>query len=316
MSLDINLTNVQSKAVVVSANQTAVNDGNYTVVANATFTDPTPAEGKGYRVFVRNGTATINSVAYTVGTSIFRVFHSGAWASYVSLPDSNFVASNAPITGATKTKVTYDAKGLVTSGADATTTDITDSTNKRYVTDANLTVIGNTSGTNTGDETQSTILTKLGWFQHNRVSESTAVTGTTAETIIDNITIPANTFLSGGILRSYNNKFRKVGTAGSLTIKFYIGPNANNLSGATQIALASIPNTNRFAEILRTFTATTTNLLGWNSTTSSTTDTTVTTVDRTETAVTWSVEQNLIITVQLGNSADSVTLIGASLKNF
>lgn len=61
------------------------------------------------------------------------------------------VDENAAITGATKTKVTYDAKGLVTSGADATTADIADSSNKRYVTDANLTVIGNTSGVNTGD---------------------------------------------------------------------------------------------------------------------------------------------------------------------
>lgn len=69
---------------------------------------------------------------------------------------------NTPITGATKTKITYDADGLVTSGADATTSDISDSTNKRYVTDAQLTVIGNTSGTNTGDETTSTIKTKLG----------------------------------------------------------------------------------------------------------------------------------------------------------
>ena len=63
------------------------------------------------------------------------------------------VASNTAITGATKTKITYDSKGLVTAGADATTADIADSTNKRYVTDANLTVIGNTSGTNTGDQT-------------------------------------------------------------------------------------------------------------------------------------------------------------------
>jgi hypothetical protein len=63
------------------------------------------------------------------------------------------VDENAAITGATKTKVTYDAKGLVTGGADATTADIADSTNKRYVTDAQLTVIGNTSGTNTGDQT-------------------------------------------------------------------------------------------------------------------------------------------------------------------
>jgi hypothetical protein len=61
------------------------------------------------------------------------------------------VTSNTAITGATKTKITYDSKGLVTSGADATTSDIADSSNKRYVTDANLVVIGNTSGTNTGD---------------------------------------------------------------------------------------------------------------------------------------------------------------------
>ena len=61
------------------------------------------------------------------------------------------VDENTAITGATKTKITYDAKGLVTAGADATTADIADSTNKRYVTDAQATVIGNTSGTNTGD---------------------------------------------------------------------------------------------------------------------------------------------------------------------
>jgi hypothetical protein len=61
------------------------------------------------------------------------------------------VDENAAIVGATKTKITYDAKGLVTSGADATTADIADSVDKRYVTDAQATVIGNTSGTNTGD---------------------------------------------------------------------------------------------------------------------------------------------------------------------
>jgi hypothetical protein len=63
------------------------------------------------------------------------------------------VDENTAITGATKTKITYDSKGLVTSGADATTADIGDSLDKRYVTDAQLTVIGNTSGTNSGDQT-------------------------------------------------------------------------------------------------------------------------------------------------------------------
>lgn len=49
------------------------------------------------------------------------------------------VTANAPITGATKTKLTYDSNGLVTGGADATTADIADSTDKRYQTDAQRT---------------------------------------------------------------------------------------------------------------------------------------------------------------------------------
>ena len=303
MSLDINLTNVQSKPIVVSANQTAENDRVYNVIANATFTDPTGVNGKGYFVVVRSGASVVlGGNSYTAGETIYRIFNAGTWlnialrpSTYESLtnkkttltdnsdtfyptqkavktavdlkvdvvagkglsendftntlktkldgiqdgaevnvnadwnatsgdaqilnkpiiPDtSDFVeksdftshsilakqsgasdpvavsignneilgrksgggsdieglsvsevksllnytasdvgavATNSAITGATKTKISYDAKGLVTSGADATTADIADSSNKRYVTDANLTVIGNTSGTNTGD---------------------------------------------------------------------------------------------------------------------------------------------------------------------
>lgn len=62
------------------------------------------------------------------------------------------LTANAAITAATKTKITYDANGLVTAGADATTADIADSTDKRYITDAQQIVLGNTSGTNTGDQ--------------------------------------------------------------------------------------------------------------------------------------------------------------------
>jgi hypothetical protein len=39
---------------------------------------------------------------------------------------------------------------------------VTATTNKNYVTDAQVTLLGNTSNTNSGDETQSTIKTKLG----------------------------------------------------------------------------------------------------------------------------------------------------------
>lgn len=73
----------------------------------------------------------------------------------------NKVTKNADITGATKTKITYDAKGLVTSGADATTADIADSANKRYVTDADLVDIGNLSGTNSGDNAVNSLYSGL-----------------------------------------------------------------------------------------------------------------------------------------------------------
>lgn len=63
----------------------------------------------------------------------------------------NKVTANGAITASTKTKITYDIKGLVTAGVDATTADIADSSDKRYCTDAQKTVIQNTSGTNTGD---------------------------------------------------------------------------------------------------------------------------------------------------------------------
>jgi hypothetical protein len=86
------------------------------------------------------------------------------------------VDENAAITGATKTKITFDAKGLVTSGADATTADIADSTDKRYVTDSQLTVIGNTSGTNTGDNAVNSLYSGLEASKEDVANKSTSVT--------------------------------------------------------------------------------------------------------------------------------------------
>lgn len=88
------------------------------------------------------------------------------------------VDENTAITGATKTKITYDAKGLVTAGADATTADIADSTNRRYVTDAQLVVVGNTSGTNTGDNATNSQYSGLAASK-----QDTLVSGTNIKTV-------------------------------------------------------------------------------------------------------------------------------------
>lgn len=88
------------------------------------------------------------------------------------------VDENTAITGATKTKITYDAKGLVTAGADATTADIADSTDRRYVTDAQLVVVGNTSGTNTGDNATNSQYSGLATSK-----QDTLVSGTNIKTV-------------------------------------------------------------------------------------------------------------------------------------
>jgi len=86
------------------------------------------------------------------------------------------VASNTAIVAATKTKVTYDAKGLVTAGADATTADIADSLNKRYVTDAQATVISNTSGTNSGDNAVNSLYSGLQTQVDAKIAKSDGAT--------------------------------------------------------------------------------------------------------------------------------------------
>jgi hypothetical protein len=422
MSLDINLTNVQSKPIVVSANQTAENDRVYNVIANATFTDPTGVNGKGYFVVVRSGASVVlGGNSYTAGETIYRIFNAGTWlnialrpSTYESLTNKKTTLTDNsdtfyPTQKAVKTAVDLKVdvvagKGLsendftntlktkldgIEAGAEVnvnadwnatsgdaqilnkpTIPDTSDFVEKSDFTSHSILAkqsgasdpvavsIGNneilgrksgggsdieglsvsevksllnytasdvgapsgsgsSTGTNTGDETQSTILSKLGFWQYNRVSESSAITNTTAQTIIENITIPANTYLSGGILRLYNVKFRKVGILSGFVLRVYIGPNANNLSGASQIAVLNIANTSLTSEILRTFTCFTNAIVGLGQSSSSATDTVANTLARTETSVDWTIEQNIIITVQTGVlSADSISLIGASAKNF
>jgi hypothetical protein len=106
------------------------------------------------------------------------------------------VDENAAITGATKTKITYDAKGLVTVGADATTADIADSINKRYVTDAQATVIGNTSGTNTGDNATNSQYSGLAASKQDALTLTT--TGTSGAATLVGATLNIPQYSGGG----------------------------------------------------------------------------------------------------------------------
>jgi len=92
---------------------------------------------------------------------------------------ASYIVPNSAITASSKTKITYDTKGLITSGDDATTADIAPSTNRNYVTDVQSGVLSNTSGTNSGDETTSSIKSKLGitTLSGSNTGDQTNVTG-------------------------------------------------------------------------------------------------------------------------------------------
>jgi len=107
--------------------------------------------------------AARTNLGFVIGTNVQAPLIAGTDYQTPLTAGSNYIVPNSAINAATKTKITFDTKGLVTSGADATTADISPSTDRNYVTDAQKSgVLSNTSGINTGDETTSTIKTKLG----------------------------------------------------------------------------------------------------------------------------------------------------------
>jgi len=89
------------------------------------------------------------------------------------------VDENVAIAGATKSKITYDSKGLVTSGADATTDDITEGTNLYFTTVRVLATLlaglSASSGTFTSSDTILTAFGKIKFLIDNIASAYQAI---------------------------------------------------------------------------------------------------------------------------------------------
>ena len=135
-----------TQSEIINANTTAQNDSKYTVIANATFTDPTPAEGKGYTVFVRNGTATIGGVGYTAGSLVYRVYYSGAWSSTSiggTVPDAD--ASTKGIAKLYTDLLALNTDGSVTQSALVTEFNLKDVLPVIYEKHANVPIFGSAS---------------------------------------------------------------------------------------------------------------------------------------------------------------------------
>ena len=107
--------------------------------------------------------AARTNLGLVIGTNVQAPLIAGTDYQTPLIAGTNYIVPNSAISASTKTKITFDSKGLVTAGADATTADISPSADRNYVTDAQKSgVLSNTTGTNTGDETTSSIKSKLG----------------------------------------------------------------------------------------------------------------------------------------------------------
>ena len=59
------------------------------------------------------------------------------------------------------TKITYDGKGMIVGSNSATTNDIEESTDRKYISSADIAVLSNTSGVNTGDNAVNSLYSSI-----------------------------------------------------------------------------------------------------------------------------------------------------------
>ena len=170
---------------------------------------------------------------------------------------SDKVTGNGAITPATKTKITYDAKGLVTVGADANLDDLGDvnvpapvvnnvlswngsawvdtpsplhndllglqggsSTERYHLTAAQATVVGNTTGTNTGDNTI-----------------ATGLKSATTDVIVSAATAPTN-----GQVLTASNTTTAAWVTPSASVTVTAAPASDHLASGIKIVLTATAN--------------------------------------------------------------------------
>lgn len=346
MPITINLNDVQVKPIVVNADLTAVLDRTYNVVASAIFTDPTPTEGKGFIVFVRNGTATVGGVGYsTAGTVIRRIYHSGAWANYTGISvDVNTIgaaingaASGTPNdtdlvmsvdTSVAKKNTWTQIKAFLKTYFDtvyATVSSLSgkeDTSNKSdSYTASSTTTYANTKALVDGLATKvDTSDSRLTDTRINRAvfKQNTTLshTGDTTNTLKYSSLIPAGTFEANDILK-WNAKIGATSNANTKTIRYYFNTSAS-LSGATLVATHSLSSGATAIGMDRALVfqnSLTSQQIGNPSTAFQSEYSALPAVPSTL-SIDFTVDQYIIIAIQLANAADTMSIFSVYSETY
>jgi len=143
---------------------------------------------------------------------------------------------HSQLTSGNPHNVTKSDVGLsnVVNSDTTTTANITDSSNKRFVTDAQLTVIGNTSGTNTGDQDLSSYATK-NLTLDRKTASYTLVSGDNNKLIEYNSATPVNNTIDSGVFTAGNQILVSQYGAGQVTFVAGAGVTLRSPSGKLKL---------------------------------------------------------------------------------
>lgn len=135
-----------------------------------------------------------------------------------------------------------------------------------------------------------------------KITDGTAVTGTTLNTYTDSVLIPANTVAVGDVI-IFRNRVKKTGTAGLLSVRAYV--NTTAAVGGSNVAISSNANTARYSQMTRSLAVkTSTNTESFPIVGGFTDDAQTGTVV-VSSNIDWTVDQYLVISVQNTSAADS-----------
>jgi hypothetical protein len=133
------------------------------------------------------------------------------------------------------------------------------------------------------------------------------VTGTTTQTILQSVLIPANTFVAGDLLETLVRGV-KSGTAGINTFRFNINTSLS-LVGMTTLYSVNMAAGSTYIQTERTYNIinATTNTQSFGITSTLTTDTQNSSTAVSTLAIDWTVNQYFFVTGQLANTGDTFT---------
>lgn len=143
---------------------------------------------------------------------------------------------HSQLTSGNPHNVTKSDVGLsnVVNSDTTTTANITDSSNKRFVTDAQLTILGNTSGTNTGDQDLSSYATK-NLTLDRKTASYTLVSGDNNKLIEMNVASANNLTINNSVFTAGNQILVSQYGAGQVTFVAGAGVTLRSPSGKLKL---------------------------------------------------------------------------------